>query len=847
PVTTNTYDGLGRVTQVTLPDGQILSSTFSGNATAGASDFGNITVVTDQVGRQRKSVADGLGRMIKVFEQNPSTSNPVLLNLETDYTYDTIGNLILVNQGGQTRSFTYDALSRISGSITPEAGSVTYPSYNSFDLALSRIDARGVETDYTYDGLNRLSTIAYKSVPSSVATTTGVTIAYNTSAPGNGQIHSVNDGGGTETYQYDTLGRLTNKSRTIAVDQYTTSYTYNQANQLATITYPSQKVFRMDYDARGRLQGEDKLDSSGGVATNYASSIAYNSAQQVTGLMLGNGVAESYTYDTNRLQLTEQKSTKGTSTLMDLTYNYQAAAGASGAGTSPGNSGQLMSITGTVGLLANNSRNQSFTYDNEGRLVTATGSNWNRRYAYDVWGNRTGEWDATAGGNQLQSISLAPQTQPSVTGFPSNQIASVSANGVQSTYTYDASGNVTSDGAHSYTYDTEGRLAKVDAGSPSESDYSYDANNWRVKKVTNFNGSATTTYYVWDSGRVIAEYSTAPVTNTVPVKYYHPDRLSTRAITDSTGAVIGTEDTLPFGEEAGTSVGASEKHRFTSYERDSETGNDYAVNRHYANAVGKFMQPDPVGGSPGAPQTLNRYAYSMSDPINMWDPLGLAHTDGLGYWVGDFDGEFDPKQGLTWHADTESWGDPQNSNPQIDISPNPLSDNSVIDGSDADLDGRFQLLRRTNPEVLFLIPGWAPYRSFSLTRQELIGWRDETFKSCVESAYSALSGNGADYAQFVKFVGKKAAFTIVGQVAKQGATELVASGVVGEGTFIGKGLIKFGESSVVGPFSIGVLYLQLSASMAPTEAQMQRDRDFAHARGQAYEACQKATTASFGF
>ena len=50
-------------------------------------------------------------------------------------------------------------------------------------------------------------------------------------------------------------------------------------------------------------------------------------------------------------------------------------------------------------------------------------------------------------------------------------------------------------------------------------------------------------------------------------------------------------------------MGASEKHRFTSYERDSETGNDYAMNRHYGNAVGRFMQPDRVGCSPGAPQS----------------------------------------------------------------------------------------------------------------------------------------------------------------------------------------------------------------------------------------------------
>jgi RHS repeat-associated protein len=105
-------------------------------------------------------------------------------------------------------------------------------------------------------------------------------------------------------------------------------------------------------------------------------------------------------------------------------------------------------------------------------------------------------------------------------------------------------------------------------------------------------------------------------------RYYHQDRLSTRVITDGSGTLIGTEDHLPFGDEVGA-TGETEKHRFTTYERDTESNTDYAINRQHQNAVGRFVQPDPVAGNPANPQSVNRYSYTANDPINFTDPQGL--------------------------------------------------------------------------------------------------------------------------------------------------------------------------------------------------------------------------------
>jgi len=625
--TTNVYDPLSRVTEVDLPD-----DVPTGQRSRIQTSYSAATVtVTDQVGRKRKSQVDGLGRLVNVTEMNPVTGALDSTNYLTTYTYDTLDNLTGVNQGGQTRTFTYDSLSRVMSQATPERGTVGF-TYTDFGAVLKRTDFRNVETHYKYDALNRLTQVWYTGsggsddpngtrppLPAGIAATLDVTIAFKTATPGNGAVDTIADGAGSESYVYDSLGRTTSKTRTIDNIAYSTQYQYNQINQLTLMIYPSGKRVRENFDSRGRLSGEDQVDSADTVLTSYVSGIGYNVAGQVTGMTSGSGVSEVYTYSNERLQLTRQTASKSGTTLMDLNYSYAATALASGVGTTAGNSGQLMAIgnnpSSQPSTINSQTRTQAFTYDDLGRLTTATGwSTWQRRFAYDRWANRTGVWDATSGGNQIQSVTLAQAG-----GAPTNRATTITNSGIALTQTYDAAGNLTNDGVHSYQYDGENRIAKVDPGTLNEADYFYDANNWRVKKTTSNN--AYTTYCIWEGGQVIAEYSNAP-TGASGNSYYLADRLSNRMITDTAGAFKGTQDHLPFGEEGGTS-GVSEKHRFTNYERDSESNTDYAMNRQYEIGNGRYKQPDIVGGSIGDPQSLNRYAYSLNDPVNVADPSGL--------------------------------------------------------------------------------------------------------------------------------------------------------------------------------------------------------------------------------
>jgi len=542
--------------------------------------------------------------------------------------------------------------------------------------------ARRVVTNFAYDGLNRVTQVSYNTV-SGVMTAPAVSYVYDRDATygtaGDGMLLRVNVGTDyQERYTVDPSFRVASAIRTIGARTYTTSYAYNQASQLSQLTYPSARAINVSYDSVGRLNGlAEPLPGPNGSAPSYLRSVTYNTAGQVTGDIVGGtqfswgytgGVTEQYGYDANRMQLISQKA--GTSApytnRMDLTYSYAATSGQMGAGTTAGNAGQLMSISGTIGGLTESA---AYTYDNLGRLATSNqtsnGSSAQRLFAYDRWGNRTGMWDATTGGNQIQSITLQQSG-----GASTNQIASVTS-GSTVNYTYDATGNVTNDGVHSYGYDSENRLVNVDGGSTAS--YACDHQNRRYKKTI----GSTVTHYVWQGSKVLAEHNGstgAVLTDYVysgsrmiakvvsgSTQYSLSDRLSVRLSLDSSGSVLGRQSHLPFGEDFGES-GSQEKHHFTSYDRDAELGSDYSVNRQYATSVGRFMRVDPKVGSLKSPQGLNRYAYVMNDSINRIDPDGrdgLVISGGHIYlmnchqnvkWIGEWDdGEWDadPSNGET--------------------------------------------------------------------------------------------------------------------------------------------------------------------------------------------------------
>jgi len=76
---------------------------------------------------------------------------------------------------------------------------------------------------------------------------------------------------------------------------------------------------------------------------------------------------------------------------------------------------------------------------------------------------------------------------------------------------------------------------------------------------------------------------------------------------NSSGVVIENNRTLPYGEAWLTeSTPSTNDKKFTTYQRDQESGLDYAMNRYYANTGGRFVSPDKGQPVLTMPSSLNR-------------------------------------------------------------------------------------------------------------------------------------------------------------------------------------------------------------------------------------------------
>ena len=240
--TANAYDALSRVISVTTPDSAAVNTTYSGNT----------VTVTDQAVRQRKSISDGLGRLIQVYE----APNDPSYNHLTSYDHDVLDNLIKVTQGTQTpRTFAYDSLRRLTSATNPESGTISYQYDNNGNLT-QKTDARAVTTYYAYDALNRNTSVGYSDGE------IGIGRAYDQTANGKGRLSweyktNWSNVGTLESFNYDALGRITNKNQQYMVNSgwspsYSTNRSYDLAGHVTSQSYPSQHAVSYSYDGAGR-------------------------------------------------------------------------------------------------------------------------------------------------------------------------------------------------------------------------------------------------------------------------------------------------------------------------------------------------------------------------------------------------------------------------------------------------------------------------------------------------------------------------------------------------------------------------------------------------------------------
>ena len=651
-------DNSGRLMEMQQFGGNSLPAPWSSNTTGTGQVVStydaNTTTVMDQAGKVRRSVTDGLGRLVRVDEpdQNNNLDDPNGVPFQsTSNSYDTLDNLTSVLQGTQTRTFVYDSLKRLTSAANPESGTIAYQYDNNGNLTV-KTDARGVSAHvsahYAYDALNRPVRRWYNgsssptevvnnnpALPSGVAASDEVNFYYDSAslpsgAPtfdrgyATGRLVAVTYGGGSAgTYRgYDALGRVIRQYQQTDAVNYLVEASYNVGNAMTSETYPSapgnsdRLNVNMSYDDAGRL-----ASLSGGGAS--LSQVTYTAHGALAREVYGNNLAHTISYN-NRLQVSEIKlatyTTRTALVDLDLVYNY---------GTT-NNNGNLQSETYLSNVSGLN-YTQNFSYDSLNRLATATetaggNTSWTQSNGYDRYGNRGIDL-----GNGQQNLSFNPSN---------NRITT-------SGYSYDDAGNLLTDGAHSYTYDAENKVKTVDGTAA----YVYDGEGQRVRKLVGEN-----LRFVYDmQGKEVAEFdgangtlqkeyiygasgllATIAATGANAVQYLTADHLgSPRVVTTDWGQLVSRHDYLPFGEELFAGQGGRTaaqgyspdgiRQKFTQKERDIETGLDYFGARYYGSTQGQFTSPDPLitSAKVGVPQSWNRYTYCLNNPLAFIDPTGL--------------------------------------------------------------------------------------------------------------------------------------------------------------------------------------------------------------------------------
>src|ERR1041385_7141195 len=497
-----TNDELGRVSEAatfggaTQPPNTGTTATATGTVTTAYS--ANFTTVTDQAGKVRRSVADALGRLIRVDEPDASnnlgsTTSPVQ---PTSYNYDVFNNLITVAQGSQTRTFTYDSASRLRAASNPESGTISYK-YDDNGNLLVKTDARSVSTHFEYDALNRITRRWYNgsnsisdtvhnvpALPSGVGATDEAKFYYDsqtlpTGAPsysrgaavGRLVAQTYGTGSNGDYYAFDALGHATLKFQQTGSPKHPMSASYTLSGALTTLTYPSNHTVTNSYDQAGRLTA-----FSGNLGDNttrtYANGILYSPTGSLVKEQFGTATPIYNKHFLNsRGQLAEIRVSTSYTGPTDTNWNRGAIINSysdqcSGVCFGSGNNGNLKKqevyVPNDDQISSYTMRSQQYDYDSLNRVSSAREvlngtEQWKQLYSYDRFGNRT----INSGGTYGTGINLQTLTVDS-----SNNRLAVPT-GQPGVLTYDPAGNLTNDtvtGAGNRTYDAENKMVSAMGG-----------------------------------------------------------------------------------------------------------------------------------------------------------------------------------------------------------------------------------------------------------------------------------------------------------------------------------------------------------------------------------------------
>jgi RHS repeat-associated protein len=178
--------------------------------------------------------------------------------------------------------------------------------------------------------------------------------------------------------------------------------------------------------------------------------------------------------------------------------------------------------------------------------------------------------------------------------------------------------------------DVQGYFAPLTTGTPDTYSLTLRDPQNRLSTKYNLSGGVATLEkdYVYLGNQLVATWQ--PASQPTPgYSFFMTDHLGTpRLQTDASANVVTRAKNRAFGLSLPLSgVMPQQGPEYASMEKDSASGNHYDHARFYTGWQGRFQVPDMLGGSPGDPQSWNRYAYARNNPLRFVDPDGRFPND----------------------------------------------------------------------------------------------------------------------------------------------------------------------------------------------------------------------------